>query len=69
MRGQSLAEAVVMPEKAGPLVRLGRRAMDHLAEGYALLVFLGEVSLVLLRTLLDPRRLRFKAFLHNPWWG
>lgn len=39
--------------------------LDHLEQGYSLLIFLGEVALILLRSLLNPRRLRINAMIHD----
>ncbi|CAK0768573.1 phospholipid/cholesterol/gamma-HCH transport system permease protein [Gammaproteobacteria bacterium] len=64
VRRQHIQEEVVAV-KINLLERLGRYLINHLEQGYALLVFLGEVTLVVVRILSNPKRLRFKAILHD----
>ncbi|CAK0759409.1 phospholipid/cholesterol/gamma-HCH transport system permease protein [Gammaproteobacteria bacterium] len=65
VRAQRIEGAAVEVTTPGRLERLGHHAVNHLEQGYALLVFLGEVAVVLSRALLDPKRLRIKAILHD----
>lgn len=48
-------------EAEGPLALLGRLAWEHWLQACAFIHFIGEVSLVLLATLLRPSRIRWKA--------
>jgi len=49
----------------GRLARLGGHAMTALQGSVGYLAFVGEASVALLRSLVDPRRLRWRVILHN----
>lgn len=50
---------------AGLLARIGKQAWLSLFGVSDMLTFVGETSVVLLRSLLQPRRIRWRAVLHN----
>ena len=58
---------VSMGEKTAPaaplnwLARLGKTSLEHARNGLEFLAFTGEITLVLLRVLLQPARLRWRA--------
>ncbi|MDD2721540.1 MAG: ABC transporter permease [Gallionella sp.] len=47
------------------LTRIGRRSWLSLIGISGMLAFIGETAMVLLRSLLQPRRIRWRAVLHN----
>lgn len=49
----------------GALARIGRNAWDALRDALGLLAFLGETTLAALRWVTAPRRIRWRAILHN----
>ena len=54
------------PEPArrrGLLERLGRHTVEKLETAYSLLAFVGETMLAFIRSLINPRRLRFRSIL------
>ena len=53
------------PPSPGWLERIGRRSWAAVEGGTGYLAFVGESFLALLRSLLEPRRLRWRAILHN----
>lgn len=53
------------PPKAGLLDGIGQRAWYRLGYMFNMLAFAGEVAVVLLRSLIRPRRLRWRTILHN----
>jgi phospholipid/cholesterol/gamma-HCH transport system permease protein len=57
--------AVPTPARETALVHLGRSAIEGLGQAGAFLAFIGEASMALLRSLLDPRRVRLKVLLAN----
>ncbi|CAK0757504.1 phospholipid/cholesterol/gamma-HCH transport system permease protein [Gammaproteobacteria bacterium] len=65
VRTRNIPRDVTAPKKIGKLENIGRQVIDHLEQGYALLIFLGEVTLALSYALFAPGRLRFKAILHD----
>src|SRR5208282_2367211 len=62
---REIAEAVAAPAAPGWLERLGRHAWLGLLGTLSYLSFVGESFTVLLRALLQPRRLRWRPILHN----
>lgn len=63
-------QAAQVPHTAGrrslnPVAALGRAVWLKLLHASGLLAFLGETTVVLLKTLLQPRRLRWQAILAN----
>lgn len=53
------------PVGAGQLARLGRLAWKQLQDMANMFAFIGEISIVLLHSLLQPRRLRWRPILYN----
>ncbi len=54
------------PERPlGPIAELGRDTWEHVAQGLAFLSFVGEATLAMGRTLLNPGRIRWRALLAN----
>jgi phospholipid/cholesterol/gamma-HCH transport system permease protein len=51
--------------KAGLLERIGRQAWLSLGNAFGMLSFLGENSLVLLRSVAQPNRIRWRAIAYN----
>lgn len=49
----------------GRLTRIGKLAWHSLTDMSGMLAFIGETAVVLLRSLLQPRRIRWRAVLHN----
>lgn len=67
---QLVASAGVAPaERAVPatglVAKVGKAAWHGLQRMRAILAFIGECSLILLRSLLQPRRIRWRPVLHN----
>lgn len=67
---QLIAARAVTPEHAaaaedGLLARIGQQAWRGLLGMFGMLAFIGEGALVLLRSLAQPRRIRWRAILHN----
>lgn len=56
------AEAAVAP---GTLAQMGRKAWEFLSGTLGLLSFLGECAVGLARWIVQPRRIRWRAILHN----
>ena len=55
----------VLPAKVGLLENIGRRAWRNLWSLSDMLAFVGESATVLLRSLMQPRRIRWRAILYN----
>lgn len=55
----------VPPAPANLLTRIGRQSWRDLLVVYNMLAFIGETALTLLHSLLQPRRIRWRAILHN----
>jgi phospholipid/cholesterol/gamma-HCH transport system permease protein len=53
------------PPAPGALTRIGQQAWRGLVNTSGMLSFLGEATAALLRALVQPRRIRWKAILHN----
>lgn len=53
------------PPKAGLLGSIGQWAWNRLGYLFNMLAFAGEAAVVLLRSLMRPRRLRWRPILHN----
>lgn len=53
------------PPKVGLLDRIGQRAWNRLGYLFNMLAFAGEAAVVLLHSLMRPRRLRWRPILHN----
>jgi phospholipid/cholesterol/gamma-HCH transport system permease protein len=51
--------------KEGLLASIGRRAWYGLGNLYGILAFVGESAIVLLRSIVQPRRIRWRTILHN----
>jgi len=51
--------------KDGLLETIGRQAWQSLENVSGMLVFVGESSIALLRTIVQPRRIRWRTILHN----
>jgi phospholipid/cholesterol/gamma-HCH transport system permease protein len=68
---QLIASRGVAPEKEapparpGPLATVGRKAWADARNAAEFLAFIGETFTVLLRSLAQPRRIRWRAILHN----
>ncbi|MGC2517723.1 MAG: MlaE family lipid ABC transporter permease subunit [Burkholderiales bacterium] len=56
------ATAPVLP---GVLARIGERALDNILAALGMFSFLGEVAIDALRSLAQPRRIRWRPILHN----
>jgi phospholipid/cholesterol/gamma-HCH transport system permease protein len=60
------AESVAgQPQKPGMIDRLGHAAWNASLQGLGFLSFVGESTLVLLRLLVNPRRIRWQPFFYN----
>lgn len=57
--------ALVPPPEPGALARFGRNAWEGLLGALGLLSFLGASATVLMRSLMQPRRFRWRPILHN----
>ena len=55
----------VAPPREGLLASLGKRAWRDLIGAVGMLSFIGESALILLRSLAQPRRIRWRPILHN----
>jgi len=53
------------PPQPNLLTRIGRRAWYSMIRVSEMLVFIGETAIVLWHSLLQPRRIRWRAILHN----
>ena len=62
---KDLSLEAAAPAEPGWVEGVGRRSWAALQGGTGYLAFVGESFLALLRTLLQPRRLRWRAILHN----
>ncbi len=67
---QLIASRSVTPEHAAPakpglLTNIGQRTWRGLSGMAGMLSFIGESALVLLRSLVQPRRIRWRPILHN----
>jgi len=65
---QLIASRSVAPETAavpGALARIGQQSWRSLLNTLGMLSFLGENAIVLLRSLAQPRRIRWRPILHN----
>jgi len=56
-------EAAPRARRLSVLARLGRWAWSHVAEAYALICFVGESAVALLRSAVRPARIRWRALL------
>ncbi len=63
----SCAMAPKTPPQATPdlLTRIGRRSWHGLRGMHSILTFIGETAIILLHSLLQPRRIRWRPILHN----
>jgi len=60
------AESVAgQPQKPGMIDQLGHAAWNASLQGLGFLSFVGESTLVLLRLLVNPRRIRWQPFFYN----
>lgn len=59
------ASVAGQPEKPGMIEQLGRVTWDASLQGLGFLSFVGESTLVLLRLLVDPRRMRWQPLFYN----
>ena len=57
--------ALPRPGPSGALLNIGLKAWTELTSAYSFLAFVGESFAILLRSLLQPRRIRWRAVLHN----
>ena len=67
---QLVASCATAPENPLPptpnlLARIGRHSWRHLLEISGMLSFIGECAIILLRSLLQPHRIRWRPVLHN----
>ena len=62
-REQAAESPVVIPP--GLLFRTGERVWDSLQSLSGMLAFIGETSIILLHSIMQPRRIRWRAVLHN----
>lgn len=53
------------PAKVSPLETIGRQSWQHMKMLYAMLAFGGESATALFNSLLQPRRIRWRAIFHN----
>lgn len=60
--GESVAG---QPQKPGMIDQLGHAAWNASLQGLGFLSFVGECTLVLLRLLINPRRIRWQPFFYN----
>ena len=58
-------EGPARPPRAGLLANIGRKAWDDARNAVGFLAFVGESFTILLRSLAQPRRIRWRAILHN----
>ncbi len=59
------ANEKALPPTPGLLAHIGHRFWRYLLELYGMLSFIGECSIILLRSLLQPQRIRWRPVLHN----
>jgi len=59
------AEAATPPARAGALESLGRKALAEAHNAIDFMAFVGEAFTVLLRSIAQPHRIRWRAILHN----
>jgi len=59
------ASVAGQPEKPGMIEQLGQVTWDASLQGLGFLSFVGESTLVLLRLLVDPRRMRWQPLFYN----
>ncbi|MDE2311444.1 MAG: MlaE family lipid ABC transporter permease subunit [Betaproteobacteria bacterium] len=62
---RSTAAESPLPPAPGLLARIGQQTWRHLLELSGMLSFIGECAIILLRSLMQPRRIRWRAVLHN----
>ena len=62
---RTVAAEPIHTSPPGLLKRIGRRSWRGMLGVSDMLAFVGECALVLLRTLIQPRRIRWRAILHN----
>jgi phospholipid/cholesterol/gamma-HCH transport system permease protein len=53
------------PAKIGLLGNIGQRTWNRLRYTFNMLAFAGETAVILLRSLIQPRRIRWRTILHN----
>ena len=58
-------EAIARPVPPGPLAGIGRQAWASVINARSFLAFVGEAFTVLLRSIAQPHRIRWRAILHN----
>ncbi|MDD5179987.1 MAG: MlaE family lipid ABC transporter permease subunit [Gallionellaceae bacterium] len=63
--GRSAHTEPALPAKVGLLESIGRQAWLKLEVLFGMLAFVGESATVLVRSLMQPRRIRWRAILHN----
>jgi phospholipid/cholesterol/gamma-HCH transport system permease protein len=59
------ARGIAAPEAPGLLMRIGRATGQGLNDSFGLLAFVGETAIALARWIGAPRRIRWRAILHN----
>ncbi len=67
---QLITSCAIAPKTPAPVIpnivtRIGQSSWDGLLGTYAMLSFIGETSIVLFHSLIQPRRIRWRAILHN----
>ena len=67
---QLIASRPIAPETSplpalGWLMRIGQRSWRALLDACGMLAFIGECALIMLHSLLQPRRIRWRPLLHN----
>ncbi len=67
---QLIASCTMVPEPPPPatpnlLTIIGQKSWSGMLGGYGMLSFVGECALILLRSLIQPRRIRWRPILHN----
>lgn len=67
---QLIASCAIAPETSPPsapnwLARIGRHSWHALLSVSGMLAFMGESAIILLRSLIQPRRIRWRPILHN----
>ncbi len=62
---RSMTPEHAAPAKPGLLANIGQQAWRGLIGMFGMLSFIGESALILLRSLVQPRRIRWRPILHN----
>ena len=61
----AISNSVLTPSAPNVLTRIGLSSWQKLLGLYGMLAFVGETAIVLLHSLMQPRRIRWRPILHN----